>query len=310
MSNSPTDQTTPSQPDPVIGTPEVDVSVWDGQQSYSDTCAVRAQEYILEQFTGQEIDEDALVKEAVENGWLVQGGTAPQDVGNLLEMHGIPVNRYQDANVFHLANELAQGHKVIIGVDKDELWEMNAQLENIEEAAGTDPGADHAVVVSGIDTSDPNNVSVLVSDPGTGEASASYPLAQFLDAWQDSGFSMVATQQPAPAWLPEMANFDYEQGHIDEVVGVPYDDFVAYEDQPDALDQLVNQSVEDDEALDTTESDIVQEAGMPYDVVITEDPGNLEEPADDSSQVSVEQDAAGQFDEYDQAADGQADPNP
>jgi hypothetical protein len=95
-------------------------------------------------------------------------------------------------------------------------------------------GADHAVVISGIDTSDPDNVQVIVSDPGTGDPAAMYPLDEFVDAWRDSNCFMVATQNPAPPALPEMANFDYVAGHIPRVWGMPYDNFLGLAEQPDA----------------------------------------------------------------------------
>ena len=95
-----------------MGTPGQDILCWDGAQSYDDTCAIRCQEFILEQFTGMEVDEHALVQQAMDAGVYAPGcGTLPNDVGTLLELNGIPVTRYEGASVFNLAHELAQGHK-------------------------------------------------------------------------------------------------------------------------------------------------------------------------------------------------------
>jgi len=199
-------------PDPMVGTPGQDAVVFPGQQLNSDTCAIRSQEFIINQFIGKDIPEDTLVEEAKAHGWY-DHGTAPEDVGKLLELHGIPVNRYEHANIFNLTSELAQGHKVIIGVDSEELWQQNPILHDIAGFFGF-TGADHAVVVSGIDTTDPDHPKVVISDPGTGDAAKSYPLDQFVKAWQGGDFSMVSTQEPAPSHLPEMANFDYATGHI------------------------------------------------------------------------------------------------
>ncbi|HKP51298.1 MAG TPA: hypothetical protein VJ183_01455 [Chloroflexia bacterium] len=225
-----------TRPRPSIGTPETDVTTWDGSQNYADTGGIRSQEFILEQFTGVEIDEDALISEAEAQGWYTPGeGTMPQDLGKLLELHGVEVSRYVDANQWQLASELAQGHKVMIGVDSGELWGTDSLIETILEMLGFQlSGADHVVIVSGIDTSDPDNVKVIVSDPGTGEPVASYPMYQFLDAWKDSEFYMVATRDPAPAHLPEMAYFPYDAGHIDNVAGLPYDQFLDLQFLPDA----------------------------------------------------------------------------
>ena len=227
-----------------FGTPQTDALFWQGQQGYPDTCAIRCQEFILEQFTNQVIPEDNLVSQAMEHGWYTPGGgTQMQDVGNLLELNGVPVTRYNDATIFNLSNELAQGHKVIVGVDSGELWDRNPILDAIADKLGIS-GADHAVVVSGIDTTDPSHIQVTISDPGTGGAAVSYPLDQFVDAWQDSGFYMVATQDPAPSWVPEMAHFDYEKGHIDQVWGLSYDNFLSLADQPDSWSYYLDQALE------------------------------------------------------------------
>ena len=194
------------------GAEPVDEVSADIRQSYPDTCAIRSQEIILRDF-GFDVSEDELVRQSMEKGWYAPGhGTSPEDVGNLLEEYGVEVNQYRNANIFTLSAELAQNHKVIIGVDSGELWHKGA-WEGFEDFIGLERG-DHALLVSGIDTSDTNNVKVILTDPGTGDVAKEYPVEQFMDAWQDSGFFMVATKGPAPAWLPASANFDYELGHL------------------------------------------------------------------------------------------------
>jgi hypothetical protein len=219
----------------VIGRVE-DGHQFGGAQEGEDTCCIRCEEFVLELFTGQDFDEAELVREARENGWHQPGGSAVEDVGNLLDYHGVATKRYIHASIFNVASELSQGHKVIIGVNSDELWSAHPVLEHIHHSLG----ADHTVVVSGIDTTDPEHVTVIVSDPGTGEAAARYPLDTFVSAWADSEFFMVATRDPVPAWAPEMANFDYEAGHIPSVAGLPYDDFAALEEQPSVLTGMLS----------------------------------------------------------------------
>ena len=88
------------------------------QQLYPDTCAIKSQQLILKDF-GIDVSETELVQTANANGWYNGGGTVPEDVGNLLNLAGIPVSKQSNANVFNLVNELAQGHEVIVGVDAD-----------------------------------------------------------------------------------------------------------------------------------------------------------------------------------------------
>jgi hypothetical protein len=236
-------------PDPTFGTPGEDTAFWEGKQQLSDDCAIKCQQFILEQFTGHAVDEVDLVGEAMEHGWYAPGkGTTPENVGNLLELHGVGVTHYEHGNQFHLAMELAQGHKVIVGVESDSLWNHNPILDFLRDLLGIHGSADHAVVVSGIDTSDPEHVVVQVSDPGTGQPLASYPMEQFLDAWRGSDFFMVATHDPAPAHLPEMAHFDYAVGHIADVAGQPYDQFLEYADRPSAYGDVIHHHVEQDDA--------------------------------------------------------------
>jgi hypothetical protein len=251
----------------VIGTPLEDATHFPGMQNYTDTCAIRCQEFVLELYTNQDIPEEQLIQQALDHGWYAPGqGTAIKDVGNLLELNGIPVNRFEHASIFNLASELGQGHKVIIGIDSGELWGDNPVMEKIQDWFGLDT-ADHAVVVSGIDTTDPANPHVIVSDPGTGEALGSYPMAQFLDAWADSNFNMVSTQEPAPSYLPEMVNFDYNSGHIPEVAGMTWEDFQTFDEEPEAWEnlfenELFTDSTDETPAVDESSS-IADEALIP-----------------------------------------------
>jgi len=200
------------------------------QQGYQDTCAIRSQQLILNDF-GIPVTEDELVQVAVNNDWYTPGGgTSPDDANKLLEYFNVDTNVVQNANIFSLTNELAQGHRVIVGVDSGELWEPGLD-ENLEDLYGEIP--DHALIVAGIDTTDPDHTTVHLMDPGTGQISASYPLDQFMDAWSDSNCMMISTVEPPPSFAFGMDNFDYSYLHIPFVGEMPYsefDRFVNYND--------------------------------------------------------------------------------
>ena len=202
------------------------------QQLYPDTCAIKSQQLILKDF-GIDVSETQLVQTAKANGWYNGGGTSPEDVGNLLNLAGIPVSKQSDANVFNLVNELAQGHEVIVGVDADELWHnssINEKLSNWFNDVFGEQGGNHALIVAGIDTRDPNNIQVIVKDPGSGEDGKPYPLDQFMDAWSDTQCYMVSTDVAAPQNVSGMENFNYQSGHIDNVVGIDYSQFQIFND--------------------------------------------------------------------------------
>lgn len=201
------------------------------QQLYPDTCAIKSQQLILKDF-GIDVSETQLVQTAKANGWYNGGGTNPQYVGNLLNLAGIPVTK-QDGNVFTLVNELAQGHEVIVGVDADELWHnssINEKLSNWFNDVFGEQGGNHALIVAGIDTREPNNIQVIVKDPGSGEDGKPYPLDQFMDAWSDTQCYMVSTDVAAPQNVRGMENFNYQSGHIDNVVGIDYSQFQIFND--------------------------------------------------------------------------------
>ncbi len=209
----------------VIGDNPTDIVNIEVQQQYSDTCAIKSQQLILNDF-GIPITEDQLVQQAetLNIYHQGQGGTSPDDVGKLLEINGVSCTQHENASIYDLTSALAKGEKVIIGVDSGELWDGGTITKLKDSFIGEQ--ADHALIVAGIDTTDPNDVQVILTDPGTGQEGARYPIAQFLDAWHDSGNFMVTTDQPAPlAYNPEMINFDYGMGHLSTIGHLSYDFF-------------------------------------------------------------------------------------
>jgi hypothetical protein len=177
---------------PSFSGPSLDGSESWRQQTTDFTCAVVSQQMILVQF-GIELSEAQLVYEATSAGFLSSAGTMPEDMGRLLESHG--VSTHQSFGLENLINDLAAGHKVIVAVDSGELWGEDWFIEDYR--------ADHALVVNGLDLSDPNNPQAVLNDPGhPNGAGVRVPLNQFLDAWSDSGQFYVATDE-AP---PDLAN--------------------------------------------------------------------------------------------------------
>ena len=168
---------------------EFDPSVY---QYYPDTCAIQSQKIVLEKF-GIHKTQEELIEQAKLNGWYVEGqGTPMQDVGKLLEYHGIPFESSTNNNIFTLAHELAQHRQVIVAVDEGELVERLGVFGDISDwFMGETPN--HALVVTGLDTSNPDDVRVVLTDPGTGELCVEYSEQEFMSAWADSNFMMTST---------------------------------------------------------------------------------------------------------------------
>lgn len=183
--------------------PVFDPMIYQGSEG---VCAIRSQQIILRDY-GIDIPLEDLKQCAIQNGWYDPsegGGTPVGYVGALLEACGVGVRQDNNCTVYDIVNELAQGHRVIVGVDANELW---ADREgNIKEQIGeffkdiTNEEANHALVVAGVDVNpnNPDDVKVILTDPGTGDLRIEYTLNEFMDAWEDSNCFMATTTTPAP----------------------------------------------------------------------------------------------------------------
>ncbi len=159
-------------------------------QKYSDSCAVVCQEFILEEYTGKEFEEDELVQCALENGWVVEGGTLPEDIGNILEYYGIETTTDYDADFQDLENALNDGDRAIVGV-------YNMGLDNDYEGFYPAWSANHAIEVIGIDKSNPDDIKVIVNDPGVEDGCGKViDYDVFMKAWDTSGGFMVTADRP------------------------------------------------------------------------------------------------------------------
>lgn len=208
------------------------------QQQYPDTCAIKSQQLILKDF-GIDVSETECVQYCYDHGWYVPGGgTMPENVGKLLVDVGIPCTQRADANIFDLMNEIQQGHKVIVGVDANELWKdgpINAIIEWLRDIFMGEQ-ANHALIVAGLDYSDPDHPYVILTDPGSGEAGKPYPIDQFMDAWSDSQHFIVSTNIPTPKVTNEFVNNGQTDLHLPEVAGVDHDTFVDFCDYSHQID--------------------------------------------------------------------------
>ena len=186
------------------------------KQYYDDTCAIRSQQIIMRDY-GVDISEHNLRNIAIENGWYTPDeGTALQDVGKLLNLAGINCHQSMNNTVYDLVGELSQGHRVIVGVDSGELWESTVpgQMgETLEDYLGIS-GADHALIVAGVDVNpnDPKDMKVVLTDPGSGDLRIEYKMEEFLDAWKDSNCFMVSTEKPAPYQFDPITNSEVPSG--------------------------------------------------------------------------------------------------
>lgn len=206
-----------AQAETTHGQPNLDIE-FDPEtyQYYPDTCAFQSQALILREY-GFNVTQEDLVEVAKAQGWYVDGyGTPADKVGKLLEYYGVDTSITEGNNIFNLANELAQNHHVLVTVDSGELWApgMGEKLEDllIREQA------DHALLVVGIDTSNPSDVKVIVTDPGNGNTQYAYSEKQFMEAWKDSNCFMASTNES-----PEEFIAHTEYSPMPTFADIPYD---------------------------------------------------------------------------------------
>ena len=159
-------------------------------QTEQNSCAVACQEFVAEQLLDREFSEQELIQMATERGWYDPAtGTPVADVGNILEELGLEVERQNGVTLAELSEMLDNGEKVIVGVNNMVL--VNPAMANL-------PGmsANHAVQVIGIDATDPNNIQVILNDPGVENGQGiRHDLNTFLTAWNTSGNYTVSADK-------------------------------------------------------------------------------------------------------------------
>ena len=215
------------------------------QQPDDHSCALRSQQIVLRDF-GIDIPFEDLEDLAKENNVYNDNGTMTYDVGKVLEICGVGMHQMH-GSMKSLISELSQGHRVIVSVDAHELWHNNTPFEKLrnwfKDAIGLQ-GGNHALIVAGVEVNplNPNDVKVILTDPGAGHLRIEYPMKQFVDAWNDSGCFMAATDEPAPFQYNAVTGKEEPSGFITEKA---YEEFrnqlVAewgYELKPDKINIL------------------------------------------------------------------------
>lgn len=172
------------------------------QQPDDHSCALRSQQIVLRDF-GIDIPFEQLERIALDNGVYTNEGTYTYDIGKVLEIAGVGMHQVSGSSMYDLMNELAQGHRVIVSVDANELWyndTLFGKLKNWFDDAIGRQGGNHALIVAGVEINpnDVNDIKVVLTDPGAGHLRIEYPAEQFMDAWKDSNCFMAATDNPAP----------------------------------------------------------------------------------------------------------------
>jgi hypothetical protein len=195
----------------MYGDPAAAAKWWHHQQY--DDCAIMSTADVVGQVTGKEPSERAIIKKAQSTPSAVHSGsiyikpadtkdpnsgmgTTIADLPTLLKQYevdavisdkdhaaetGVP------AGMEGLEQLLGADHKVIVSVNAEMIWHQPVE----EKDESGNPRADHAVVVTGVDTA--NNV-VHLNDSGNPKGrDEQIPLELFVKAWDTSNELVVVT---------------------------------------------------------------------------------------------------------------------
>ena len=178
-----------AQADHNFGIPAENIHVPESIQHTMDGCNFHSEATILNEY-GFNVTEEQLQSEGQAQGWYHPGqGTPIECMGRHIEGRGIPVSMTEGNGIDNLISELSQDHRVIVAVDSGELWNPNITEYIQDQMYGGNP--DHALIVDGISIKD--NL-ITLTDSGSGDYRTEFPLDNFMDAWNDSNCTMVATQ--------------------------------------------------------------------------------------------------------------------
>ena len=240
-----------AQAETTHGQPNLDIE-FDPEtyQYYPDTCAFQSQAIILREY-GFDVKQEDLMQIAKEQGWYVEGYGTPEDkVGKLLEYYGLDTSITEGNNIFNLANELAQGHRILVTVDSGELWSPGLGEKMEDLLIGEQ--ADHALLVVGVDTSNPSDVKVIVTDPGNGNTQYAYSEKDFMNAWKDSNCFMASTNESPEEYI---AHTEYPP--MSTFADIPYDSIARLSDSgisiadADCYHDFLDEFMSNPEDLDT-----------------------------------------------------------
>jgi len=210
-----TAQAAPHPPNPpnswgtLYGEPEAAAPFWHYQQ-YDDDCVPMAVADVVGQLTGNQPSEQAIIEVATSTPSITHSGpiytipgsrkhddgTSFNDEPLLLAHYGIQAVSTSNTRAEKtgaptgmeaLQQALAKGRKVIAGVSAEVIWREPIKDKNKDG----DPDANHAVVVTGVDTA---RGLVHLNDSGSKKGrDEKVPIDIFVRSWDSSGEQMTVT---------------------------------------------------------------------------------------------------------------------
>jgi hypothetical protein len=187
----------------MYGDPTAAAPYW--RYQHQEDCGLMAVADVVGQLTGREptqlgIELRGIFTPSESHGGDVYffDGTSPRDMVMLLQHYGIQSEMTTGNTMRGLEDYLSSGHKVIAALNAETIW-------NYPAGQGQRTQADHAVVVTGVDTAD--NV-VHLNDSGTPNGRDELiPMDTFTQAWSTSDNLLIVTEATGYGtvpWVPHL----------------------------------------------------------------------------------------------------------
>ncbi len=173
----------------MYGNPQAAAPYW--RYQHGDDCGLMAVADVVGQLTGREPLQIGIelrgvfTKSEAHRGAIYRfDGTSPEDMVVLLQKYGIQSQLTTGNTMDALEQDLAGGHKVIAALNAETIWNYPAGQGQLTEA-------DHAVVVTGVDT---RADIVHLNDSGTPNGrDEQIPMATFTQAWATGNDLLIVT---------------------------------------------------------------------------------------------------------------------
>lgn len=146
---------------------------------------------VLSEVTGEDLPDESVVDARLDELGMPAGPDGlPLAAGvSLLESFGVDAHMETGASLTELENYLDEGRSVILGVNADDIW-----YGHNDPSDNPSGGANHALVVTAIDTTDG---VVVLSDPGNPDGNEeTVPLSEFEEAWAAGDNQLLVVDSP------------------------------------------------------------------------------------------------------------------
>ena len=143
-------------------------------------CCLECEKHIMKLFDVP-YDEEQLIMDARQKGWLKENGTALHNIGRHLEKAGLVVTRRYNSTIEDIIIALENNENVIVVIDGGEL--LGDKESEIKEDLLVGQIPDHTVVVLSVNAIDK---TITIYDPNSINPEDTYPISAFEDAWNDS----------------------------------------------------------------------------------------------------------------------------